>query len=426
MLCDGNVNSFAALFLFFRLSAIIDERYVRFIEFEKEAPFTPGYGMHMRLSNRFLLRLAALALALVLSTSLLSACGSADKQDATDTTDTTALSDGTAEIAEDPFIYTEEDLTPYVTLGNYRGLTVTRASTTLTDEEFNDQVQMLREYYATPEKITNRAAAEGDTCNFDFSGYIDGVQFDGGTAAGQSITLSGNGGYIDGFVPAIIGKMPGESFDIVTTFPADYGVDNLTGKEAVFKCTLNYIEGELILPELNDEFAKTYYNFNSLDEMLAEFRVSLEHDREASAESQLYSDMWAQVVSNATIHQYPEEKVTYIYEQFVRDYTSYAMMGYGKTYEEYLTMVGMTDADIQQMARDQVKDDLVFYAVARAEGLAISDEDFAAELPAFAEMYGMSAENLVDQYGEDVIRDGMLWIKTQDLLFTYTTVLDAQ
>lgn len=380
--------------------------------------------INLRANRRILAAAAALLLGAVSLTGCGQASGDNDTPLALDP-DNPSLIAGEKKISTDPFIYWEEDLTPYVTLGNYKDIPATRTSAVLTDAEFEEQIQVLLEYYAEPVQITDRAAAEGDTCNFDYSGFVDGVQFDGGTAAGQTITLTGNGGFIEGFVPAIIGKKPGESFDIVTTFPADYGVESLNGKEATFKCTLNYIDGEAILPEFNDEFAKEISEFDTAEALRADLRASLEEEKAAQAENQLYSDIWTQVVANATIHQYPEDKVTYIYQQYVTEYGSYAAMAYGVTYEEYLNMMGASDEQVRQMARDQVKEDLIFYAITQAENITVSDAEYEAELPTFAEAFGMEADALVEQYGEEAIRDGILWNKTQDLIVSWAKITEA-
>ena len=370
-------------------------------------------------------RLMAAALALLLGLASLSACSGDNNTTALDP-DNPNLINGEEKITVDPFVYTQNDLSPYVTLGTYKGIEATRGPSALTDAEFEAQIAEICRQYAEPTKITDRAAAEGDTCNFDFSGFIDGVQFDGGTATGQSITLTGNGGYIDGFVTTIIGKMPGESFEIHTTFPEDYGSDDLNGKDAVFQCTLNYIEGEAIIPAFDDTFAQTYSDFQTADELRAALREAYDEQKAAASDNQLYADIWTQVVDNATILQYPEEKVTYIYQQFVTEYASYAAISYSETYEEYLARAGMTDEDVKQLARDQVKDDLVFYALVAAEGITISDDEYKDELPAFAESFNMTEEDMVSEYGEASIRDGMLWNKTQDLLLSWANVTEAE
>src|SRR5699024_9878611 len=103
-----------------------------------------------------------------------------------------------------------------------------------------------------------RAAADGDTVNIDYTGTIDGVAFDGGSATGDSLTL-GSGRFIDNFEEQIVGHMPGETFDVTVTFPEDYGNEELNGKEAVFETTLNYI-AETSLPELTDDWVTSNLN----------------------------------------------------------------------------------------------------------------------------------------------------------------------
>lgn len=373
-------------------------------------------------STRAGLRFGAAAMAFFLGSMSLTACSDGETKLGPDENNTNLIS-GEQKITSDPFNYMTEDLTPYVTLGNYKGLTVTRADATLTDEQFQEEIQALCEYYAEAEQITDRAAAAGDTCNFDFAGFIDGVQFDGGTAQGQTITLSDNSGYIDGFVEAIIGKKPGESFDIVTTFPEDYGNEAVNGKEATFKCTLNYIEGESVVPEFNDEFAQKISDFTTAAELSADYRAALEENLALQAENQVYNDVWSQVMENATIHSYPEDKVTYIYQQYVTEYTYYGAMYYGVGYEEFLQKQGFTDDEVRQSARDQVKEDLVFYAIVAAENIALTDEEYNAGLLEFADYYGMTSEELIEQYGEANIRDGLLWNKTQDLIVEWANVV---
>lgn len=374
------------------------------------------------MNYRISLRLHAGVLALLLIV-LCTACTpgqTTPSAGTTDPTDTTAAPE-----LKPPFDYLTEDLTPYVTLGNYKGLTVVRTSAELTDAEFEEHVQALREYYATPVEITDRPAAQGDTCNFDFEGYIDGEKFEGGTATGASITLNGNGGYIDGFVEAIVGKMPGESFDINTTFPADYHSADLQGKAAVFKCTLNYIEGnETVLPELNDQFAQSISEFATLDELLADYRVQLETSKAQQVKNQLYVDAWSQVVEGATIHQYPTEQVEFIYQQNVVYYTSIASLYYGLEYEAYLAQNNKTDAGVYEEARNYVKEDMIFYAILKAENITLSDEEYTEKLDYYADLLGMTVENMQLQYTEDQIRDGMLWDMVQEAVLGWANIVD--
>ncbi|MBR6708820.1 MAG: trigger factor [Clostridia bacterium] len=374
----------------------------------------------MKISTRTLLRALCVLTALFLSLGALSACQSPQQTD--EPTETTGSVTNTA-----PFDYLTEDLTPYVTLGTYKGLTVTRGSSEMTDEEFEEHVQAMREYYAQPVQITDRAAAEGDICNFDYAGYIDGEQFEGGTAQGATIMLSGNGGFIEGFVETILGKMPGESFDINTTFPEDYHTAEFQGKTAVFKCKLNYIQStETTLPELNDEFAQLISDFETIDELLADYRSSVEAAKIVQVRNELYTDAWSQVIQNATIIKYPEEQLEYVYQQNVAYYTSMGLAYYGVDYASYLELLDITDEQIRADAQNYVKEDLIFYAIVKAEGITVSDEDYKNDLSHYAELLGMTVEDMQKQYTEEQIRDGMLWDKVQQAVLDWATIVDEK
>ena len=142
----------------------------------------------------------------------------------------------------------------YVKINRYTGLEVNEITESkVTDETVDSQMEQIRGNYATYKEITDRPAQKGDRVTIDYSGKVDGVAFDGGTASAQQLEL-GAGGYIDGFEDGIVGHSAGETFDLNTTFPDPYQNNpDLSGKDAVFTITLSKIE-EVTLPEMNDEF----------------------------------------------------------------------------------------------------------------------------------------------------------------------------
>ena len=93
--------------------------------------------------------------------------------------------------------------------------------------------------YSTDSSLT---VEDGDTVNIDYVGSIDGVEFDGGNTQGMGTDLViGSGSYIDDFEDQLIGAHPGDQVDVYVTFPEDYGVEELNGKEALFQVTVNGI-----------------------------------------------------------------------------------------------------------------------------------------------------------------------------------------
>ena len=162
-----------------------------------------------------------------------------------------------------PVVFTAEvAVKPEVTLGAYKGIEVEKQEYNVTDEMVEAEIQKEREKIASTVEVTGRAVADGDKVNLDYSGSVDGVKFDGGTAENQELTI-GSGMFIPGFEEQMVGMNVGEEKDITVTFPEQYHSEELAGKEAVFHVKVNAIE-ETVLPEADDEFAKDVSEFDTI------------------------------------------------------------------------------------------------------------------------------------------------------------------
>ena len=145
----------------------------------------------------------------------------------------------------DNFDYTEADLTEYVKLGQYKGLNITaNLPPEITEEDVDTYLDELLAQNPARKEITDRTAEVGDNIIVNFIGKLDGVEFEGGTAYGYEITL-GNGGFIEGFEEGMIGMKVGETKNVETVFPANYGNADLAGKTAIFEITLLSIYEEV-------------------------------------------------------------------------------------------------------------------------------------------------------------------------------------
>ena len=315
------------------------------------------------------------------------------------------------------------DLTAYVTLGNYKGLTATESVTPITDELLESELNTYISSAAIYEEITDRPTAKGDTVVMDYVGTLDGVAFAGGTAQGQTIELSENSGYIDGFADGLIGVTPGSTVELNLTFPADYGATELAGKATVFTVTVQYILGEQITPELTDAFITKFTagEFTSVENFRAYYREYLETMAIDEAHTAAISSLWSQVFENSTFHSVPEQKVTYYYEQSKAQYESYAA-AYGMTYESILSVFGLTDESLRQQAEQYAKQDLVFYAVVQAEGLTISDSEYSIRIQDYIAGSGATAAEFEAYYGRDAIIESMLWDKMLETIYSYAVI----
>lgn len=295
----------------------------------------------------------------------------------------------------------------YVSLDSYTGMDVEVQDGLVTDEEFEEILKQLVEQFATVEQITDRETKEGDTINFDYSGAIDGVVFNGGTATGQTTTL-GAGGFIDGFEEGLIGKPCGEEFVVDAYFPDDYGSEELNGKTAQFTMKINYIVGEEIIPELDDEFVKGLENYTcgTVEEFKTVYRAELDEQKSTFMTEQAKNAMWQSLIDQAVYTGYPEGYVEAYIQDMVASYTyNAAMYGYGL--EEFVEgMYGMDmdtfNARVKEQAEMQMKSDLLYHYIADQEGMTVSEEEYMAMVQEYMDYYkydDMTA--FVNAYGVD-------------------------
>ena len=172
------------------------------------------------------------------------------------------------------FIYTAKvALKPPVVLGQYKGIEVTKAAIEVSEEEIDAEIKKEQDKNASFVEVADRAVKDGDRIKLDFEGFVDGEAFDGGKGENYDLTI-GSGSFIPGFEEQLVGAMPGEEMEVNVTFPENYGAENLAGKAAVFKCTVKAIT-EKQLPELNDEYADEYTEFDTMEEYREDVKRNL-------------------------------------------------------------------------------------------------------------------------------------------------------
>ncbi len=320
----------------------------------------------------------------------------------------------------------------YVELGQYRGLSVTKMATDVSEEDIQRQVDQMLSAYAVNEPVTGRKIVEaGDIANIDYEGSIDGVLFDGGSAKGFDLEI-GSGTFIPGFEEGLIGAKVGETLDVNVTFPEEYlNNPNLAGKPAVFKVTVNSIS-QKVLPELTDDFIRenTAGQFNSVDEIKNYLREQTTQSLSSYAESTMQSQLLDMAVANATLKQdIPADYLEEEKESMIRTAKSNAE-AYGLSYEQYLQnylrMDEKTFLDtIQQSSADIAKQSLVISAIAQTEGLDITKEEYEQRIAQTMEQYGYQKEkDLFKTVTEQDIRDSMLLEKVQTFLVDNATITE--
>lgn len=283
---------------------------------------------------------------------------------------------------------------PEITVSEYKGIAATRTAVEITDEAVDEEIERVRARNAREIEITDRAAAIDDEVVFDFDGYVDGKQFEGGKAEKYSLKL-GSGQFIPGFEDQMVGKNIGENFDVVVTFPADYHVAELANKEATFKCLIHEIKVSE-LPELDDEFVKDVSEFDTVDEYKADVKAKLQADAE-KAEDAKVDEQLMNVVCENIVGEIPEVMYENEAENCVRDYEN-RLRYQGMSLDMFMKYTGQTietlKTQFRPQAEKQVKGRLALEYIAKVENLTASEEDINTEYQKIADAYNLEIEKV--------------------------------
>ncbi len=290
---------------------------------------------------------------------------------------------------------------PEVTLGEYKGVSVAKAATDVTEEEVDAEIEKVREQNAREITVEDRPIAQGDTAVIDYEGFVDGVAFEGGKGENHPLVI-GSHSFIDGFEDALIGKSAGESCDVNVTFPEEYHAENLAGKPAVFKCTIRSVKAKE-LPEADDEFASEVSEFETLAEYREDLKKTLSEQKAKDAKTKKEDEAVAQAVANAQMD-IPEPMIESTQRQMAEDF-AYRLQMQGLKLEQYFQFTGLDSKKfLEQMkpqAEKRIRTRLVLEEVVKAENLTASDEELEEEMKKMAEQYQMELDKVKEIVGEE-------------------------
>lgn len=308
----------------------------------------------------------------------------------------------------------------YVTLGVYKGLEVTVDPVAeVTEEEIDTTIEGSVTSNDLYEEVTEGTVADGDLVNIDYEGKLDGEAFDGGTAQGQDL-LIGSGSFIDGFEEGLIGVEVGETVDLELTFPENYQSEELAGQDTVFTVTVNSIK---VIPEMDDELANTLSGgeYTTMDAYREYIRETLQEDHAQTQETDILVDLMTQLYNTCTIEEYPQELVDYSMASMKNSYSEMAAM-YGMELDDLLSsFYGITEEEFDQQMEEYIKQSLqqemILKAIAEEEDMTISDEEYTQGCENYRQAQGYdTVEDLVADYGEEVIRTSLLIDKAMDFV----------
>lgn len=300
-----------------------------------------------------------------------------------------------------PFIFTAEvALKPEVTLGKYKGIELEKVETTVTDEEIDAAIDKERENNARTISVEDRAVRDGDMTVIDFEGFVDGEAFEGGKGENYPLTI-GSDTFIPGFEQQLIGAELDKEVEVNVTFPEDYQESTLAGKPAVFKCTVKEIK-EKELPELDDEFASEVSEFDTLAEYREDVRKNLTEEKENEAKAEREEKVIEAIIADAQMD-IPEAMLATQQRSMADDFAQRIQMQ-GLSIDQYFQFTGLTKAafleQLKPQAEQRIKSRLVLEAVAKAENIEVSDEEYNAEIKKMAEAYQMDEDKVREMIGE--------------------------
>ncbi|MCI9324365.1 MAG: trigger factor [Lachnospiraceae bacterium] len=300
-----------------------------------------------------------------------------------------------------PFIFTAEvALKPEVTLGKYKGVKVDAADLEVTDEEIDAEIGKERDNSARTVPVEGRPVQDGDMTVIDFEGFVDGVAFEGGKGTDYPLTI-GSGAFIPGFEEELIGAEIGKETDVNVTFPEDYQAAELAGKAAVFKCTVKEIK-EKELPALDDEFAAEVSEFDTLAEYREDTKKKIGERKAEAAKSAKEEAVIDAIIEDAQM-EIPDAMLETQQRQMVEDFAQRLQMQ-GLSMEQYMQFTGATPQmmleQIKPQALRRIQSRLVLEAVAAAEKMEATEEEFEAEVAKMAEGYKMEPDKVKELLGE--------------------------
>ena len=316
----------------------------------------------------------------------------------------------------------ETALYPEVTLGDYKGIEVPKATVTVTDEDVEAEVNRMAERNSRIETV-DRPAQEGDTVVLDFEGFDNGVAFEGGKGENYSLKL-GSHQFVPGFEEALVGLSSGDEKDVDVTFPENY-TPELAGKPVVFKCKIHEVK-ETSVPEKDDEFAKDVSEFDTLDALREDIRQKQLKERQENVDRQFENAAVEKAAQNMTCD-IPacmiDEQVDKHLDQF-----AYQLQMSGMTMEDYAKMMGgdlnAMRSSMRPMAETTVRSNILLSAVVEAEGLTVSDEEVEEEMKKVAEQYQMELDKVKEALNVENVKADLAAKKAVKLIVDNAVAVD--
>ncbi len=314
---------------------------------------------------------------------------------------------------------------PDFKLGAYTGLEFKKDSVEVSEEEVNAEINAKLDEAGAWIPVTDRPAKKGDQVTIDYSGSVDGVKFEGGTAEKQTLLL-GSGNFIPGFEEQVEGMNIGEDRDITVKFPEEYHEKSLAGKDAVFAIKLHEITFKEI-PALDDESVKDISEFDTVADYKESVKKNIAEKKNSEAESKLENDMIEAIAKNSQV-EIPQCMIDNQIEDMIKEFEN-RLQYQGLKAEDYYKYTGMKREDLQTQYKDMAEKNVLFRltleALLKAIQVPVSDEEIDDKIAEMAKQAGRSVEEYSKYINEEYrnyLRNDLITTKLFEYLKNNNTI----
>ena len=315
---------------------------------------------------------------------------------------------------------------PDVVLGEYKSITINKEKPEVTEEEISAELQTARERAARFIQITDRPVQEGDEVVLDYSGSVDGVKFDGGTAQNQTLVI-GSHRFIPGFEEQMVGMQIGETRELNVKFPEEYHAENLKGKDSVFVVTVHEIKVKE-LPELDDEFAKDVSEFETLADYKADISKNILARKQKVAENRAENDLMDAIVKNCQV-EVPDCMVETQIDNYLQDF-EYSLMYQGLKLDDYVKYTNTSMEQLREQYKERSKKTVVtrlaMEAIIKAEKIKPDKASVKAKIAEYAKQMNKDVKEFSAELTEEqtsYIENEVVTDKLLDFLKTANNIV---
>ncbi len=283
------------------------------------------------------------------------------------------------------------EVKPEVILGEYKNIEIKKENVEINDEEVETELKLSQDKAGRLISV-ERPAQKGDSVNIDFSGSLNGKKFDGGTSKDYDLVLGSNS-FIPGFEEQIEGMKKGETKTISVTFPEDYFEESLKGQKTDFEIVCNDVR-EKQIPALDDEFAKNYSEFETLEEYKNDIKKTLKENKEKEALYKAQNELIDKITENATV-EISDTLVERQIDDFIKDF-EYRLMYQGLKLADYLKHMNSTMEELRESRKEDAyktaKTKLVLEEIIKRENIEVTKEEMDKKLEDMANQRNIDVE----------------------------------